>query len=108
MRRYVQFAFFALAVCAMVVAGLALQGAAALPKPEEMAGLDGFTALIYQAGAYAKTLSGAPYFLARFFSAPGTFHDGRVHEYGTTLLTMAGILNVLAISSALDLRKVRQ
>jgi hypothetical protein len=36
--------------------------------------------------------------------APG-FLDGRLHEYGTTLLLFAGLFNLLAISSALELRK---
>ena len=33
------------------------------------------------------------------------FLDGRLHEYGTTLLLFAGLFNLLAISSALELRK---
>jgi hypothetical protein len=31
-----------------------------------------------------------------------------VHEYGSTLLLMAGLFNVLGVSSALDLRKERR
>jgi len=31
-----------------------------------------------------------------------------MHEYGTTLLIMAGLFNLLAISSAFDLRKGRK
>jgi len=48
-----------------------------------------------------------PYLLSLLSSAHRTFLDGRLHEYGTTLLVMAGALNVLAVSSALDLRKER-
>ncbi len=35
--------------------------------------------------------------------ASGSLAAGRIHEYGTTLLTIAGIVNLLAVSSALDL-----
>ena len=43
--------------------------------------------------------------LSLISGTPGTFLDSRLHEYGTTLLVMAGGFNVLAVSSALDLRK---
>jgi hypothetical protein len=35
----------------------------------------------------------------------GGFLSGRVHEYGNVLLVLAGVLNALAVSSALDLKK---
>jgi hypothetical protein len=101
MRRYLQFAVFAAVVWAAFACGLLLHGAAVWPGPGELAGIDGFTALVFQAGATAKVLAGAPYLL--FHS--GDFISGRLHEQGTTLLIMAGLFNVLAISSALDLRK---
>ena len=105
MRRYLQFAVFAFVVCASFAAGLLLHGGAAWPQPAELAGLDGFTALLFRAGALAKALAGAPYLMSLMSGAPGTFLDSRIHEYGTTLLVMAGGVNVLAVSSALDLRK---
>jgi hypothetical protein len=105
MRRYVQFAIFAVIVVAAFAAGLAMHGGCRWPAPAELAGLDGFTALVFQAGAFAKLLAGGPYLLARVFDGSGTFLEGRVHEYGTTLLVMAGVVNVLAVSSALELRK---
>ena len=107
MRRYLQFAVFAFVVCASFAAGLLLYGSAASPQPGDLAGLDGFTALLFRAGALAKALAGAPYLLSLISGAPGTFLDSRLHEYGTTLLVMAGGFNVLAVSSALDLRKER-
>ena len=105
MRRYLQFAVFAFAVWVAFAAGIALHGGYGWPQPAELAGLDGFTAFLFKAGALAKLLAGAPYLAARLFFGPSSFLDGRLHEYGTTLLTMAGVLNVLAVSSALDLRK---
>jgi len=105
MRRYLQFAVFAAIVCASFAAGLLLHGSAAWPQPAELAGVDGFTALLFRGGALAKALAGAPYLASLLSGHPGTFLDGRLHEYGTTLLVMAGGFNLLAVSSALDLRK---
>ncbi|HSU68267.1 MAG TPA: DUF6677 family protein [Tepidisphaeraceae bacterium] len=107
MRRYLQFAVFAFVVCASFAAGILLQGNAAWPQPAELTGLDGFTAVLFRAGAFAKALAGGPYLASLLSSAPGTFLESRLHEYGSTLLVMAGAFNVLAISSALDLKKER-
>ena len=71
---------------------------------EELAGLDGFTVLLFRAGAFGKALAGGPYLLVRMFGCSSTFLDGRMHEYGSTLLIMAGAANVLAVSSALEQR----
>jgi len=110
MRRYVQFAIFAFLVSTTFAAGLLLQGGYGWPQPAELTGLDTFTAWIFRAGALAKMLAGTPYLLAQLFTGSNGLGssgllDGRLHEYGTTLLVMAGLFNVLAVSSALDLRK---
>jgi hypothetical protein len=105
MRRYAQFAVFALLVSVTFALGLVLHGGYQWPQAGELQGLDGFTAFAFQAGAFAKSLAGGPYLLARLFQVPGSFLDGRLHEYGTTLLALAGVFNVLAISNAFDLRK---
>jgi hypothetical protein len=104
MRRYTQFAIFAVLVPATFAAGILLQGSVQWPQPPELAGLDGFTALGFKATAFAKALAGALYFVARLFDGVG-FLGGRLHEYGTALLMMAGLFNLLAVSSALDQRK---
>ncbi len=104
MRRYGHFAGFAVLVWTTFAAGLALHGGLQWPQPAELQGLDTFTSLIFQAGAAAKVLAGAPFLLARLAGAPG-FLEGRLHEYGTTLLLFAGLFNLLAISNALELRK---
>jgi hypothetical protein len=104
-RRYLQFAGFAILVLGTFAAGLALQGGYQWPHPEELQGLDGFTVLFFKAGALAKLLAGGPVLLARLFDSAHGFLDGRLHEYGSTLLTLAGIFNLLAVSNALELRR---
>lgn len=103
-RRYLQFAGFALAVSAAFTAGLLLGGGSLWPQPAELTGLDGFTAIAFRASAFAKLLAGGPWLIASLFDGP-SFLEGRLHEYGTTLLMMAGVFNVLAIAGALDLRR---
>ena len=105
MRRYRQFAAFAVLVSTTFAAGLALHGALQWPQPAELQGLDTFTKLLFQGGALTRLLAGCPYLLALPFAGARTFLDGRLHEYGTTLLVLAGLFNLLAISSALELRK---
>jgi hypothetical protein len=108
MRRYLQFGVFAFVVSAAFAAGLALQGGCRWPEPAELAGLDGFTALLFKTGALAKLLAGRPYLAARLFGGSSGFLDSRLREYGSTLMVMAGLFNVLGVSSALDLRKERR
>ena len=49
-----------------------------------------------------------PYLLARLFNYSQTFLSGQTHEYGTTLLVLAGLFNLLALADALELRKAKQ
>ncbi len=105
MRRYLQFAGFAVLVCATFVLGMVLQGGYQWPQAAELQGLDGFTALLFKAGAAGKLLAGGPFLIAELFDNSRSFLSSRVHEFGTVLLMMAGVFNVLAISNALELRK---
>jgi hypothetical protein len=105
MRRYLQFAVFAVLVSATFAAGLALHGGLQWPQPAELQGLDTFAALVFKGGALAKLLAGGPYLLAQLFDGAPSFLDGRLHEYGTTLLVLAGLFNLLAAANALELRK---
>ena len=105
MRRYLQFVGFAVLVPATFAAGLALHGGYQWPQPAELRGLDNATVLFFKAGALGKVLAGGPYLLARLFDGSHGFLDGRLHEYGTTLLVLAGLFNLLAVSDALALRK---
>jgi hypothetical protein len=107
-RRYPRFAAFAMLVPVTFAAGLALHGGLQWPQPAELQGLDTFTALVYQAGALAKLFAGGPCLLALFFDGARPFLDGRLHEYGTALLTLAGLFNLLAVSSALESRKAER
>jgi hypothetical protein len=99
-RRYRQFALFLALVCGVFALGLMLHGGNAWPRAEDLKGLDGFSAGIAQAGALAKTLAGGPYLIAAVFGHPNSYTQGRIHEYGTTLLTMAGFLNALGLLEA--------
>lgn len=103
-RRYVQFAGFAVLVSVTFACGLTLQGGYRWPQPSELQGLDNFTSLLFQAGAFAKMLAGGPFLLAQTLGNGHSFLDGRVHEYGTTLLSLAGIFNLLAVSSAFEMQ----
>ena len=105
MRRYLQFAVYAVLVTAALAGGLALHGGCGWPQAGELAGLDTFTGWVFQAGALAKLFAGVPYPAAWALHGSGSLLDGRVHEYGTTLLMMAGLINALAVAGALDLRK---
>jgi hypothetical protein len=104
-RRYLQFAFFAVVVCSTFAAGLALQGGLQWPQPADLQGIDTFTAVVFRAGAAAKLLAGFPALIGLMTGSAHTFLEGRVHEFGTALLTLAGLFNLLAISNALELRK---
>jgi hypothetical protein len=108
LRRYLQFAVFAVLVSATCAAGLALHGGLQWPQPAELQGLDTFTALVFQAGALAKLFAGCPLLLAPLFDGAHGFLDGRLHEYGTTLVVLAGLFNLLAVSNALELRKAER
>ena len=100
-----QFALFLLLVSAAFGAGLMLQGGNLWPQPDDLRGLDGLSTLLAQAGAVVKVLAGGPYLLAWLFNYSQGFLDGRLHEYGTILLVVAGLLNLLALADAWELRK---
>ena len=100
--RYLPFAVFCTLVCVTFAAGIALQGAIAWPRPDDLAGLPGLDGLLLWTGAFAKLLAGAPYVLAQAAGSPVTFLAGRVHEAGTALLSIAGLFNLLALAGAFE------
>jgi Family of unknown function (DUF6677) len=104
-KRYAKAALFLVLVCGTFAAGIVLGGGNLWPRPEELQGLDGFTALVAKAGAAAKALAGAPYLLARISANSHSYVQGQIHAYGTTLLTAAGLINLLAIADALERNK---
>jgi hypothetical protein len=105
MRRYRQFAAFAALVTLTLAAGFALNGGAGWPHPADLEGLDSFSVLVARAGAVIRVLAGAPVLLASLAGAGSTYMAGRLQEYGTTLLTLAGLFNLLALASAWDLAR---
>lgn len=103
-RRYRQFAVFAALVSISFAAGMLLHGAYRLPQPGEFDGLDGFDTLVAWAGALTRLCAGLPSLAMQIFGGPPAPLAAQLHEYGTTLLTMAGLFNLLAVSSALESR----
>jgi len=107
-RRYLQFGIALVLVCSATAAGIALHGANLWPQADELQGLDGLATWMAQAGAIARALAGLPYLLARLCNYSQTFLSGQMHEYGTTLLVLAGLFNLLALADGLELRKAKQ
>jgi hypothetical protein len=105
LRRYRQFALFLLVVSAASVAGVLLEGGNRWPAPGEMQGLDGLAALMARGGALAKAMAGGPYVMARLLGYSRGYLAGCLHEYGTALLTVAGLLNLMAMADAWELRR---
>lgn len=105
LRRYRQFALFLAVVSIASVAGVLLQGANLWPPAAELQGLDGVAVLAAHAGTLAKALAGGPYLLARLVGYSQSYLAGCLHEYGTALLTVAGLVNLLAIADAWGARR---
>jgi hypothetical protein len=108
MGRKRQFALFLLLVSTAFGSGMVLHGGNLWARPDELQGLDGFSGLLAQAGSLVKALAGGPYLLARLFDYSQGFLEGRLHEYGSMLLVVAGLLNLLALADAWELRKAEQ
>ncbi len=104
-RRYLQFAVFLVLVSFAIAAGTALLGGVLPPRAGELRGGDGVTVTMAWAGSIAKVLAGGPYLLAVPFAGLRTFLSGRTHEFGTVLLEVAGLLNLLAIADAMGTEK---
>lgn len=101
-RRYVQFGLSLGLVLTASIAGIALGGGNLWPQHADLAGLDLFTVLLAKAAALTKLLAGAPYLLARLCGYSQNALAGHLHEYGTTLLVIAGLLNLLALADAIE------
>jgi hypothetical protein len=104
-RRYLHFVGSFGLICGAFLTGLALQGGSLWIGPGELEGVDGFTSFIAMSGIAGKALAGLPYLLARIFYHSQNYLQGRVHEYGTTILLIAGIMNLLALADAVELRR---
>jgi hypothetical protein len=100
LRRYRQFAGFLLVVSAATIAGVLLGGGNRWPASTELQGLDGVATLMARGGALAKAMAGGPYVLVRLAGYSQSYLAGCLHEYGTALLTVAGLMNLLALADA--------
>ena len=99
-RRYGRAAALAVVICGMFAAGVAMHGAASWPGPQDLEGLDGASAFLARAGWAGKAMAGGPFLAVSTLAERRDFASGFIHEYGTKLLVMAGLLNLLAIVDA--------
>jgi hypothetical protein len=99
-RRYAQFAVTFALVCVCLAAGIALQGSTEWPTRSDLQGLDEFTTATARAGALTKILTGVPYLIAKLSGHSQSFVSGQVHEYGTTFLLAAGLINLMALAES--------
>lgn len=104
-RRYTQFAIAMTLVCVATIAGMALGGANLWPQAGQLQGTDNFTGILAYAGGVARILAGLPYMLGLAGHYSVNLAAGETREYGTVLLALAGIFNVLALADALESRK---
>ena len=104
-RRYLQFGRLRAGSVGDLPRGTRAARGTLFPQADELKGLDTATSLIFQAMAFAKVFAGGPYLLGHVFDGSQSFLQARLHEYGTTLLVLAGVFNLLAIADALELRK---
>jgi hypothetical protein len=100
LKRYRQFAGFLALVCAASIAGVLLGGGNLWPAAGELQGLEGLASLTARGGALAKAMAGGPYLLARMAGYSQSYLAGCLHEYGTAMLSVAGLLNLLAMADA--------
>ncbi len=94
-------------VLTLVAAGAWLGGANTLPSAAEMQGVDGTARLMFLAGGVVKSLAGLPYFALSLAGYSQSFLAGITQEYGTKLLAMAGLVNILALADACTREKTQ-
>ena len=87
-RRYKQFTLRFLLILTAFGAGIAAEG---MSQP----GQPGSVALL---GTLVKMLAGGPYLVARLFTHSQLSISAPVHEYGSTLLIAAGLINLLVLA----------
>ena len=103
LKRRNQFYFYLFTVLVLFAAGLMLQGGLLWPEPDDLQGMDNVTSLLMKGSAAAKILAGVPYLLARGAGYSQTFLDGFRFDFGTKLLVLAGLFNLLALADAFSM-----
>jgi len=101
-RRYTQFGISLALVTAASISGIALGGSNLFPTSADLTGIDTLTWLMTKAGSITKLLAGGPYLLARLCGYAQSIFQGHLHEYGTTLLVLAGLINLLALADSVE------
>lgn len=92
-------------VLTLMAGGVMLQGANAMPNEADLVGADGTARLMFLAGGAVKAFAGLPFFALSLAGYSQSFLAGIQHEYGTKLLAMAGLVNLLALADALAKEK---
>ncbi len=77
-----------------------------MPNAAELDGVDGTARLMFLGGAAVKAFAGLPFWALSLGGYSQSFIAGIGHEYGTKLLTMAGLVNLLALVDAFGRRAV--
>ena len=98
-------AIYSAMVLTLVAVGVWMQGANTMPNAAELDGVDGTARLMFLGGAAVKALAGLPYFALSPAGYSQSFTAGIVNEYGTKLLAMAGLVNLLALADAFTKEK---
>ena len=82
------------------IAGLLMRGYLFSPQTGDL-----FTTLIYVGGFIGNLASGVPYLATKGLGYVQPDMAGHVHDYGTKLLVAAGLMNILAIVDAYEIRQ---
>jgi len=82
------------------LAGLMMRGYLFSPQTGDL-----FTTLIYVGGFIGNLASGVPYLATKGLGYVQPDVAGHVHDYGTKLLVAAGLMNILAIVDAYEIRQ---
>jgi hypothetical protein len=82
------------------LAGLLMRGYLFPPQTGDL-----FTTLIYVGGFIGNLAAGVPYLMTKGLGYVQPDAAGHVHDYGTKLLVAAGLMNILAIIDAYEIRQ---
>ena len=108
MRRYLQFAVFAVRGVRPPLPPASLFTAACSGRNPPIYRAWTSSPSYFQSRGRRQNPRRQPFLTRPFLRRLQGFLDGRLHEYGTTLLVLAGLFNLLAVSNALELRKAER
>ncbi len=98
-KKTIRGALISVSVIVVFLFGLMMRGPLFQPQASDL-----LTTIIYYGGFISHVASGIPYFLtvALGYNQPDV--AGHVHDYGTKFLVAAGLLNVLAMVDAYEIK----